>query len=260
MSDGGTLFEFPKLYTELAKYYDRLEMQYRDYTKESDWISGMIESKGAKEVIDLSCGTGTHLWFLREKDPKSRLIGMDASKEMVALARKKLGNVPLVIADFLNAPLRGKSFDIALCLYWSIAGLNEALVSKLFSQAAASLREGGLLIFDTENAEGIKENLLNEPFIDAFFQIPEENLSITRTNYSRKSKPDLVDWRSYYSIEKGGVTELRTDRMDLRFYSRGNLEVLLDNAGFSRVAVFSGPGEPYVKNSPSLYFVAEKKG
>jgi len=259
LSDGET-FEFPKLYSELATYYDRLEKQYRNYPKEADWIVRMIENRCANDVLDLSCGTGTHLSLLRERVPKLKFVGMDASKEMVNLARKKLqDHVPLIMADFLHLPLQKECFDVALCLYWSIAGLNDTLVSKLFTQAAAGLREGGLLILDTENADGIKENLLNAPFIDAFFQIPEENLLIIRANFSTKSKPNIVDWRSYYIIEEGGIVGLRTDRMNLRFYSRKNLESLLRNAGFSRIEAFSGPGEPLVENSPSLYFVAEKK-
>ena len=54
-------------------------------------------------------------------------------------------------------------------MYWSIAGLDENLVRNLFSETNSILKKGGAFIFDTENAEGIKENLLNVPFIDAYF-------------------------------------------------------------------------------------------
>jgi ubiquinone/menaquinone biosynthesis C-methylase UbiE len=255
----GEKFEFPKLYTEFAKYYDRLEYQYRDYPKESEWIAALLEERRCKDVLDLSCGTGSHLLLLRERASKLNFAGMDASKQMVGLARKKLGRqLPLLLADFLHVPFRGNSFDAALCLYWSIAGLNESLVSDLFSEANSVLADGGLFILDTENAEGIKENLLNAPFIDGFFQDQDEGLFVIRANFSTKRKPDLVDWHSYYLLEKNGVSELTTDRMNLRFYSKDRLVALLEKAGFRTIEVLSGPGEKFVCNSPSIYFIAEK--
>ena len=81
-----------------------------------------------------------------------------------------------------------------------------------------------MFVFDTENSDGIKENLLNSPFIDAFFPIDEgpksDEAMLIRANYSKKVEADRVDWHAYYLIERQGVSELRTDRMSLRFYSR----------------------------------------
>lgn len=251
-------FEFPKLYTKFAKYYDRLENQYRDYLKESEWIAGLLEKNGCNEVVDISCGTGSHLAILRNHVDSLNFVGMDASKEMIALARQKLATVPLILADFLHVPFRGESFDAALCMYWSLAGLNDQLVKSLFAQTFYLLKRGGIFLFDTENAEGIKENLLNAPFIDGFFTDAKENQVVIRANFSTKVKPDLVDWRSYYLLETEGVSELENDRMNLRFYSRKDLESLLTMTGFETAQVLSGPGVEYVENSPSLYFVAQK--
>jgi SAM-dependent methyltransferase len=251
-------FEFPKLYTEFAKYYDRLENQYRDYPRESQWIADLLIERQCRDVIDLSCGTGNHLAILRKIMPQVNLIGMDASREMILLAEKKMEKVPLIMSDFLHFPFRKGTFDAALCMYWSLAGLNESLVRNLFAQASYILKPGGTFVFDTESAEGIKENLLNAPFIDGFFNDPEENIAVIRANFSTKVEPDLVDWRAYYLLETDGVSELKTDRMNLRFYSRNKLESYLEESGFKVSKIFSGPGVDYFEKSPSLYFIAEK--
>jgi ubiquinone/menaquinone biosynthesis C-methylase UbiE len=234
-------------------------MQYRDYPKEAEWIAGLLKEREASKVIDLSCGTGSHLALLQNQLENLELLGMDASKEMVLLARKKLGSIPLFLADFLHVPFRKASFDAALCMYWSLAGLNDALVKMLFEQVHFLLKKGGLFLLDTENAEGIKESLLNAPFIDGFFTDPENNQAVIRANFSTKIKPDIVDWHAYYLLESNGVSELQTDRMNLRFYSRPQLEAMLDRDGFRTVEVLSGPGQEYSAHSPSLYFVAEKE-
>ncbi len=252
-------FEFPRLYTEFAKYYDQLEMQYRNYPKEAEWLGRLFQNQKATKIVDLSCGTGSHLSFLQMSAQKLDLLGMDASREMVFLAQKKLNKVPLVQADFLHAPIRKETFDAALCMYWSVAGLNEVLVKVLFEQAYSVLKRGGLFLLDTENADGIKESLLNAPFIDGFFTDTETKQPVIRANFSTKVKPDLVDWHAYYLLETGGVSELQTDKMNLRFYSRTQLEALLDKAGFKVREVLSGPDEKYSPNSPSLYFIAERR-
>lgn len=252
-----TPFEFPKLYTKFAKYYDRLENQYRDYPKETDWVESLLKEHSCRNVIDLSCGTGSHLALLR-KSIDLNISGMDASWEMISVAKEKLRDIPLFIGDFLQPPFRKESFEAALCMYWSIAGLNETLVKALFRQAFFLIRPGGIFIFDTENAEGIKENLLNTPFIDGFFHDPEDDLMVIRANFSTKVEDDLVDWHAYYLLESEGVSELETDRMNLRFYSRMMLESLLRETGFTLISVSSGPGDRYSENSPSLYFVAQK--
>jgi len=253
-----TKFEFPRLYTEFAKFYDRLENQYRDYQKEADWIATLLRQHRCKKIVDISCGTGTHLSMLRERVVDRDYTGMDASEQMVLLANSKLGKVDLLVADFLQPPFKASSFDASICMYWSIAGLNDDLVRRLFSQAYYLTRRDGLFIFDTENSDGIKENLLNAPFIDGFINDPEKDLFLIRANFSTKTAQDLVDWHSYYLFEKSGVSELQTDRMNLRFYSRQKLESMLREAGFGTVDVMSGPGEEYREASPSLYFVAVK--
>ncbi|MDA4111852.1 MAG: class I SAM-dependent methyltransferase, partial [Thaumarchaeota archaeon] len=172
---------FPKLYSEFAKYYDRLESQYRDYSKEVEWLEKILTENESRKIIDISCGTGSHLAnLLKRENNRSEFFGMDASKEMVKLAREKLvpffgKSVSLARADFLHPPFQSDSFDTALCLYWSLAGLNEDLVRNLFFATANIMKKNGVFVFDTENAEGIKENLLDAPFIDAFFPISDSS-------------------------------------------------------------------------------------
>ncbi len=261
----GDGFVFPKLYTEFAKYYDRLERQYRDYPKEAEWLQEIFRKFESKSILDVSCGTGSHIANLLKDDSSQRnFVGIDASKEMVGLCRQKLSNnqVSLARADFLHPPFRENSFDSAICLYWSIAGLNEDLVRKLFSEVHSILKKNGVFVLDTENALGIKENLINSPFIDAFFPIANtsgtEDSMLIRANFSTKVAPDVVDWHAYYLFERRGVSELQNDRMMLRFYSKPQLEAILSETGFTTIDVLSGPFQKYSEGSPSLYFIAKR--
>ncbi len=256
--------KLPKLYTDFAKYYDKLESQYRDYALETRWLEKLLESHGCKNVIDISCGTGNHISGLVQSalkvDSKREFYAMDASEEMVQVASAKLRKLgsgsEVLLGDFLKMPLRQSSFDSAICMYWSLAGLSHEQVRALFSEVRSILKVAGLFVFDVENSEGIKENLLNEPFIDSFFD--DEGKSVIRANLSRKIEPDLVDWHAYYLFEKGGVSELINDNMKLKFYSKSDLSRLLSESGFSISGVYSSPFIEYREHSPSIYFVAQK--
>ncbi|MCL5069126.1 MAG: class I SAM-dependent methyltransferase [Thaumarchaeota archaeon] len=248
--------EFPKLYTEFAKYYDKLESQYRDYGLESKWLTELMKERNAREIVDVSCGTGNHVSIL-SKSPEFKFHAMDASEEMIKIAGSKVGRrVEILRADFTRSPYVNNSFDAAICMYWSLAGLNEELVRRLFSETHSILKHGGLFVFDVENTDGIKEDRINVPFIDAFFE--DESVAVVRTNFSTKSSPDTVDWRAFYMLETNGVSEVKTDRMSLRFYSKQQLESMLKETGFKTLQVLSAPYKAYEEHSPSLYFVAQK--
>ena len=251
----------PKLYTDFAKYYDRLESQYRDYKKEGEWIQELLESNNSKRLIDVSCGTGSHLKRIVEQETQRQYVAVDASLEMIKITKKRLANLQqteIVVADFLRMPFRSGYFDSAICMYWSLSSLDHQQAEQLFLEVARILGPSGLFIFDVENAEGIKENLLDSPFIDAFFSDPDTGSNIIRANFSKKTLPDVVDWHAYYLIETDGVSELINDKMSLRFYSKRTLESLLDEAHFKVLRVSSSPGGKYESASPSLYFVAQK--
>jgi ubiquinone/menaquinone biosynthesis C-methylase UbiE len=251
----------PKLYYEFAKYYDRLESQYRDYAKEALWIRKLLESNRADRLIDISCGTGRHLQDIVKGRSLANYVGMDASLQMIEMTKARLTsvqNVTILAGDFLRIPFRKSSFDSVICMYWSLAGLNHPQVKELFLEVARILLPSGLFIFDVENAEGIKENLLNSPFIDAFFFDSEIGSDVIRINFSKKIEPDVVDWHSYYLIETEGISQLFNDEMKLRFYSKGTLESFLAEAGFRILEVSSSPGGKYEPGSPSLYFAVEK--
>jgi ubiquinone/menaquinone biosynthesis C-methylase UbiE len=253
----------PKLYSGLAKYYDRLESQYRDYDLESSWLARLAKQSDAGTILDLSCGTGRHAMELAKKLHSCEIVAMDSSSQMIQIANSALksisaDNVELSEADFFQVPFKVESFDFICCMYWSLAGLEHDQVLRLFNNVSRILRKGGMFVFDVENAEGIKENLLQTPFVDNFFFDEEEGCTVIRLNVSEKVEPDLVDWRAYYILDWGSLTRLVADRMKLRFYYRSSLESMLKQAGFRVDSIVSSPYGEYEENSPSLYVVAKK--
>lgn len=76
-----------KVYASYAPEYDR---KWRKYTRRTLARAMRALPRSAQSVLDVGCGTGVLLGELRRLRPALRMIGVDASPEMLAEARKRL--------------------------------------------------------------------------------------------------------------------------------------------------------------------------
>lgn len=108
------------MYRELAEHYDRI-YSGKDYAGESARLAEVIREHApqARSLLDVACGTGGHLAFLRKE---FACEGADLSEEMIALARRKVPGVPLHTADMESLAL-GKKFDAVTCLFSAVGHL-----------------------------------------------------------------------------------------------------------------------------------------
>lgn len=75
-------------------------------------VRRMLGDVRGLDVLDSGCGTGRHTIWLHEQG--ARVVGADASEEMLAVARSKCPELPLVRAALDALPFQAASFDVAL--------------------------------------------------------------------------------------------------------------------------------------------------
>ena len=117
--------------------------------------------KDRPALLDIGCGTGTLLADVRRAQPAWRLAGVDTSAGMLAVARAKL----LAIADgvlwaraSLEALPFAAAFDVCTIFYDTLNHLLDAdALARTFAAVAATLRPGGLLVFDVTSRHGFEE-------------------------------------------------------------------------------------------------------
>lgn len=117
------------------------------------------ENNKIKNHLDLACGVGTlcHLFHSQNIPTK----GVDISKDMISLARKKYKDIPFEIADILKFQTEEK-FTIVTCTCDAINHiLKEEELEILFQNVYSYLEKEGYFIFDIINK---KEILLNQNF------------------------------------------------------------------------------------------------
>jgi SAM-dependent methyltransferase len=129
--------------------YDHAAEANRAWFAEVATVQGALERFApAGEILELACGTG--LWTARLAPRATRLTAIDASAEVLALAREKVaaGNVEYVQADlFAWEPER--RYDVCFFGFWLSHVPSELLGAFLAKVARALAPEGRVFIIDS---------------------------------------------------------------------------------------------------------------
>lgn len=107
------------IYGKLADHYDGI-YHFKDYAQEAREVIRLAArylGRRPRSLLDVGCGTGTHLAEFRKK---LSVAGVDLSPDMLRVARRRLGkNVRLVRGDMRHFSLDAR-FDVVTCLFSAI--------------------------------------------------------------------------------------------------------------------------------------------
>ena len=141
-----------KPYEQLARMYDAHWGSFSEgYVP---FLEMLREKHGLRmmSALDLGCGTASLIVKLAEET--KRLVGLDASPEMLEVARKKcqgLGNVEFVLGDFRAFEL-DERFDLVLCCFDSLNYIEKPEeLAQVFRCVQKHLTSRGFFVFDVVN-------------------------------------------------------------------------------------------------------------
>ena len=135
------------MFAKTALYYDKI-YSFKNYAAEADRLIALCREhlpSGGTHLLDVACGTGRHLEYLRDRYD---VEGLDISLELLAIARQRLPSVRLHHGDMMAFDL-GQTFDIVTCLFSAI-GYAKTLdnLSRAIRCMARHLKAGGLLVIE----------------------------------------------------------------------------------------------------------------
>lgn len=107
------------MFRHSAHVYDLLyEATGKDYGAEATTLHGLIQqrSPGARSLLDVACGTGGHLVYLRHW---YEVMGLDIDPGMLGEAQRRLPGETFVEGDMRSFDI-DKKFDAVVCLFSSI--------------------------------------------------------------------------------------------------------------------------------------------
>lgn len=107
--------------------------------------------KPGDRVLDLCCGGGRHLAGLEPRGMTG--VGLDYSRDLLALARNKALGAPLVRGDMRSLPFCESSFDAVLHLFTAFGYFDDDRENeRVLHEVAHVLRPGGRYVLDLFNA------------------------------------------------------------------------------------------------------------
>ncbi|MBE7035480.1 MAG: class I SAM-dependent methyltransferase [Ruminococcaceae bacterium] len=240
-------------YQDFAGLYDALTFDV-DYPKIADFICSRLQAKGITDglVLDLACGTGTLTVALQNRGYD--MTGVDASEEMLAVARGKEGAEGIL---FLHQPMEAfelyGTVDAIVCVLDSLNYLTDPddLV-KTFKLCANYLNPDGVLLFDVNSEYKVKHILGNQTYsyeTDSIYYIwenefnPETGLCDLYLTFFTETEDGL-----YRRVDEVQTQRLYTDKEITEALAQAGLQVVCRYDDYTRY-------EPHDKSQRIVYEV-----
>jgi tRNA (cmo5U34)-methyltransferase len=115
--------------------------RYEEMQEEAARASAAVQ---AQSILELGVGTGETSRRVLARHPRARLVGVDASEEMLAQARRALPDAELSVSR-LEEPLPGGPFDLVVSTL-AVHHLDGAGKRDLFARVRETLRPGGRFV------------------------------------------------------------------------------------------------------------------
>lgn len=190
----------PSHYDKESKSYDAFNEKKSAIINQT--IEKILNKHKVKTVLDLSCGTGSQVFWLAERG--FELTGCDINAKMLKIAKDKAKNKKLGI-KFIKGDMRktraGK-FDAVITIFNAIGHLTKEDFSKAISNIRDHLNDSGLYVFDIFNlAYLIADNNITKLTID--FQKVISGTSYREIQYSTINQEGVLASFDTYIEQKG---------------------------------------------------------
>ena len=249
-------------YDAIAPFYD---VEHARFSEDLDMYQNFAESSGGT-ILELACGSGRVLLPLAQAGYD--VVGVDTSAPMLALAQQQIEETKSSIhcelrqEDMVTMRL-GRKFRMAFVALGSFAHI---ITRKEQQQALATIRThlstGGLFLLDISNADArYMEDLGGHVLHQGTWN--QDDGTILTHFVSPASSPEkhLLELTHFYDQHKQGSAVERTTVMThLYLFDRGEMELLLEQAGFVVKDVYGDYDlGPCLLDSPRMIFVTEAR-
>jgi ubiquinone/menaquinone biosynthesis C-methylase UbiE len=214
------------MFTQSARYYDAIYAAAgKDYQAEAKRLREIISAhkrSPGNALLDVACGTGSHLHFLKDA---FQVEGLDLDPAMLQVARRKLPGVALHQGEMAEFDL-GRQFDVVACLFSSIGYTGSvAKMDRALANMARHTLPGGLVIVEPWIApEDFHPGKPHAVFVE------EPDRKITRMTVSRiEGRLAILDM--HYLVATPAGVEYFVERHELFLFRRAEYLGALDAAG-----------------------------
>lgn len=243
-------------FSAIAPFYDAL-MSSIPYARWVEYVRRMAASRNhpMRRVLDVGCGTGTA--SLRLASSGVTVVGIDASADMVDMARRKTkGPNPRYAVARMEELDLGETFDTAISLFDSVNYVTEpAHLQEAFHRINQHLDPGGLWMFDMNTPYALEMELFTQDNLGT----GEEPQYNWRSDYDARTRMTTVDMSFF--VKQGDTRVVVKETHHQRAYTLDQVRAMLTVAGFDVLGVYDAYTErPPGPQADRAFFITRRAG
>ena len=240
-----------RAYTHLAKWFEYLNDDC-DYKSWSQYLIKKLSSFSLVKGLDVGCGGG---WFTRAFTRQGyQMTGMDVSQEMLDFAQemalKEGVRGEYVLGDVTKKKLPAW-FDFATAINDCINYVPKEKLETAFKNVRASLKKGGIFLFDVSSMRKFKQKIANTVSVD-------DREEVTYLSFNRE-EADGVTMDVTLFVKEGDGRYARMEEIHRQYaYEEEEILLALEKVGFEVLEVEGHLGEEKEKSDRILFLVRKK--
>lgn len=249
----------PFEYQQMPEYFDAHNVNEQTEAKNA-LIEKLLRGQKVKTILDMTCGTGSQVFYLAERDYD--IIGSDFSPALIEQARHKAKEMNRDIT-FIDGDMRDAKvgqFDAVITIFNAIGHLTKADFEKALQNINANLKDEGIYIFDIFNLQAMTNEVIDSFAMNIESTVNGANISSIQYSEIDREKGLLIS-HDHYTISKGeGEPEKYTNSFSLQIYTSVELQTILERNGFKVIGQYDMDGNEFnPTKSMSILIVARKK-
>ena len=140
----------PGKFDKIARRYDFATQLSQGYSKDLERSVALMNLLGNEEMLDLCCGTGKSTKYCLKAIPDGKLLAIDNSAEMIAVALEKFSDdvsnkhCQFIVQDVMELDLPANSID-AIFMAYGIRNMPD--YEKCLNNLLRILKPGGIITF-----------------------------------------------------------------------------------------------------------------
>lgn len=178
-------------------------------------IAGILGAAPGSVILDLACGQGRHAIPLRAAG--FEVLGLDLSAVLLAAARARDGDLPVIRADMRILPLADASVDAVVNLFNAFGYFDDSGEADLgvLREVRRVLRPGGVFVQEVHHRDALvrswEPRTVHPPYEDGLVVTEERDWDGVRGRHRVTyllASPDAPPRRIDHSLRVYTVTEL----------------------------------------------------
>lgn len=244
-------------YNSAAKSYDAFNEKNSQIINKT--IERILKKHKIKTVLDLTCGTGSQVFYLSKHGYD--VVGSDINTKMLAVAKQKTKTHKCQL-QFKKGDMRttqiGK-FDAVITIFNAIGHLTKSDFEKAIRNIYKNLNDDGLYIFDINNLTYLlKDNNITKLTIN--WQEKTENKIVRDIQYSTINQEGiLASYTTSYEQIGSQKPKIRHHAQTLQVYTLKQLKDMLKRNGFKVIQQCETDGSAFLENKSGCVMVVARK-